>query len=239
MASLFTYLKQAQRLLRENRQELVDPEDLIDYINSARGQVAGKGECIRVIGTINTVLGQRAYQFSGIGLGTPSSTGVQGIINVRRINYNSGSGQIWFQPRSWPWFDLYHLNTANPASGPPHEWAQYGQGSGGSFYIDPLPDGVYTLNCDCVCFPINLATDTDVEAIPYLWTDAVPYFSAYLAMLNMQNQEAAGKMMKLYEEFMGLARAAANPSVNRYLYPQAVDPIKMQNIVGPPARGAV
>ena len=36
MASLFDYLKQTQRFLREGKQDLLNPEDLIGYINRAR-----------------------------------------------------------------------------------------------------------------------------------------------------------------------------------------------------------
>jgi len=42
-----TYMKQVQRLLREQRQELNNPEDLLSYINLARREVAGRTQCIR------------------------------------------------------------------------------------------------------------------------------------------------------------------------------------------------
>src|SRR5262249_10112671 len=151
------------------------------WINIARGQIAGEGECVRRIGTIATVIGQRAYNFSDIALGTSSVTGVQGAINVRRIAYDVGqntqglSGQQWMTPRPWEWFDLYCMNNPVPTPGPPETWSQYGQGSAGtgtgssatgSFYIDPPPDAVYSLNLDCTCYPIALVDDTTVESIP-------------------------------------------------------------------------
>jgi hypothetical protein len=42
-----TYLRQVQRLLREQRQEFSNPEDLLSYINLARREVAGRTQCIR------------------------------------------------------------------------------------------------------------------------------------------------------------------------------------------------
>lgn len=43
----FFYLKQVQRLLREQKQEFSNPEDLLSYINLARREVAGRTQCIR------------------------------------------------------------------------------------------------------------------------------------------------------------------------------------------------
>lgn len=41
------YLRQCQRLLREQKQDFVNPEDLLSYINIARREVAGRTQCIR------------------------------------------------------------------------------------------------------------------------------------------------------------------------------------------------
>lgn len=216
--------------------------DLTSWINIARGQLAGESECCRVIGTIQTQIGIRNYNFSAINIGVAATTGLQGVINVRRLSYNVASGQKWFSPRAWQYFDYYFLNNPVPQSGPPNEWAQLGAGSSGqgsitgqgagtmssgNFYLDPLPDLIYTLNCDCVAYPIALATDTDVEAIPFLWSDAVSYFAAYLALLSSQTsarQADAERMFGYYTTFVKRARQFANPSVQQGIYPQTPDP---------------
>lgn len=215
---------------------LYPTSNLDSWINTARGQLAGEGECVRAIGTLSTVVGQVQYNFSSLNFGTSSATGIQGAINVRRITYNLGTGQQWIPPRAWEYFDLYHVNNPVPTQGPPEVWSQYAQGSAtpasgssatGSFWIDPPPDMIYTLNCDCVCYPITLANDTTVEAIPYLWTDAVPFFAAYYAFLTSQTgarYSDAERMYNYYKEFLNRARQAANPAVNRSQYEQAADP---------------
>jgi len=43
----FFYLQQVQRLLREQRQEFSNPDDLLSYINLARREVAGRTQSIR------------------------------------------------------------------------------------------------------------------------------------------------------------------------------------------------
>ena len=241
---LTSYLTQTRSLLQlpgNNSTSLYTDADLTRWINIARGQVAGEGECIRVSGRISTVIGQEAYNFSGINVGTPAASGVQGVIHVSSLHYGVGNGQLWMTPRPWPWFSLYNRNTAVPQSGPPKEWSQFGQGAapsgvantsvnGGSFYVSPLPDDVYTLQCNTVCYPIALAQDTDVEALPYFWTDAVPFFAAYFALLSAQTNarmaDAAQMYKGHYNEFMERARKQSNPSVNNWMYSQAGDPVQ-------------
>ena len=245
------YQTQTQRLLQNPGapSTLYAPSDINSWINTARGQLAGESECIRVIGTLSTAVGQRSYNFSAINVGTPSATGIQGAINIRRVQYNVGSGQKWVKGKSFEWFDFQRWNNPVPPSGAPTEWAQYGQGSAGqgtitnvgsgtmgsgSILIDPLPDQVYTLNCDCTAYPIALATDTDVEAITYLWTDAVPYFAAYLALMSAQTNmrmEQAQRYFQIYQTFVQRARQAANPSLNRFAFEQSGDPTR-QNKLG-------
>ena len=231
--------------------------DINRWINVARGQIAGEGEAIVLTGTISTVVGQRNYNFASINIGTASVTGVQGILNVEALRMSVGQGQAWMAPRPWQWFQFYHLNNPVPLNGPPKVWAQFGQGSSGqgsitgqgtgtmasgNFYIDPPPDSIYTLNCDCVCYPQALALDTDVEAIPYLWTDAVPYFAAWYALLSSQTsarQADAARMMEAYETFMQRARAFSNPTTVRDMYRQTKDPTRINKLaIAPKQQGA-
>lgn len=241
---LTSYIAQTQKLLQlpGASTPLYSDANVTIWINSARGQLAGDGECVRKIGTISAVAGQRDYDFDGINLGVSATTGIAGAINVRRISYGIASGQLWVPPRPWEWFELRAFNNAVPQNGPPKMWAQFAQGSAGtdsgsgasgSFYLDPPPDLAYTLYCDCMCYPIPLVDDTTIEALPYLWTDAVPYFAAYLAFLSSQTQARqadADRMMKRYEEFKDRARRSSNPSTLRWQNQQAGDPAQAAKI---------
>jgi hypothetical protein len=229
---------------------------LTNYVNIARGQIAGEGQCIRRIGTLTTTIGSRGgYPFSSIVF---TDTAVQGAINVRRIMYTVGTGQKWIKGKSWEWFDFQRFNNPVPTSGAPTEWAQHSQGSAGtgaitgegsgsmssgSFYIDPIPDLAYVLNCDCCCYPVALVVDADKEALPYLWSDAVPYFASYLALMSSQTStriQQAQQLFALYEQFMQRARTFANPELNNFAYAQSPDPFKANRLgVGQPAQGAM
>ena len=234
---LTAYQTDTQNLLQKPGAStaLYDTTSITRWINIARGQLAGESECIRTIGTISTVPGQQAYNFADIDIGVAATTGREGVINVRRVAYAVAGGQRWIPGFTWEWFDYYYLNTPVPAGSYPQQWSQFAQGAapgatgtaqGGSFYIN-VPDAIYTLYCDCTCYPITLVDDATVEAIPYLWTDAVPYFAAYYALLSAQagvRIAEAEKMMELYTKFVQRARRAANPSVNTYQYEQSQDP---------------
>lgn len=193
-------------------------------------------------GTVSTVVNQQLYDFASINIGVPSFTGVQAVLNVRSLSYNSGGGGLWIPPRPWPWFQLYELNNATPQPGPPRTWAVFAQGAapgnaggqasivGGNFYISPPPDDVYVLTANSACYPVPLVDDTTPEAIPYLWTDAVPFFAAYFALMSAQTNarmaDAAQMYKGHYNEFMDRARKQANPDTGRWQYDQAQDPVQ-------------
>lgn len=244
---LTTYLDRTNKLIQYPipNPALISSADLTGFVNEARGQTAGEGECVRVMGTISTVIGQRAYNFSAINLGTPSLTGAQGAIHVRTLHYGVATGQKRVTSRNWEWFSLYAMNNPLPVNGPPQTWAQYGQGSAGigaitgigtgtmssgSLYLDPPPDAIYTLYLDAVCYPIALAADTDVEAIPYLWSDAVPYYAAFLALDSFQTEarsQDANRRFQQYQQFVQRARQFSNPDVLRWQYQQSNDPARV------------
>jgi hypothetical protein len=233
---LTAYLTATRALLQlpgSNSTSLYSDADLTRYINTARGQMAGEAECIRALATIPTVQGQQPYNFASLTIGV---AGIDGALHVRSIRWSVGNGTIWIPNRPWEWFELYDLNNAAPGQGAPTSWSQYQQGAapghtgsagGGSFYIGPQPDAVYTLNCDCVCYPSALAVDGDPEMIPYLFTDAVPYFAAYYALMSSQTNARLNDALnyyKIYQEFVDRARNASNGMPNQWQYERASDP---------------
>ena len=258
---LTTYINRTNALLQYpvSGQQLYSTADITTWVNQARAQAAGDGVCIRVMVTISTVVGQQAYNFSSVNLGTPSVTGVEGIIHARTLHFGVASGQKRVTSRNWEWFSLYMLNNPVPASGPPTTWAQYSQGgagigsitgigtgtmSSGSFYLYPVPDQVYTLYLDAACYPISLAADTDPEALPFLFTDAIPYYSAYLALDSSQTEaraQDAQRRFQQYQLYMQRARQFANPDVLTWQYQRSQDPARMakygQRPANPPPGG--
>lgn len=235
---LNSYLALTQQLLQNPAapSALYDPAILTTYINTARIQVAGEGQCIRNLATLAGASGnQGPYAFSGFNTGVSATNGIAGILNIRTLWYESGSGKTWIAPRSFDWFSVYELNTSAPSTGAPVEWAQYGQGVNGTLYVSPVPDLIYNFTADTVCYPIALVSDATVDAIPPLWQTSVPYFAAYMALLSAQTGarvQDAQTMLNLYELFTKRARQFANPDVMPLQYEQAITDVRATQYAG-------
>jgi hypothetical protein len=139
------------------------------------------------ISPINTLnIGQEVYPFSSINLGNfPGVDTVHAIKSASVIyaNYRYMLPMYDFstyqsQIRQYP-FQYQYVPTF---------CSQFGQGNGGSFYAYPLPSQTYQWEFDCFCLPSDMTLDNSIpEAIPQPWTDAVPYFAASLAYMELQN----------------------------------------------------
>lgn len=234
---LTQYLTRTAQLLQNPAapQPLYSESDLTGYINEARGQLAGTAECIRAAGLLVLTQSVIPYQFSDIT--GPAGAGIGQVIHVRNLWQMLGSGGYHYvSPRPYPWYAVYEAN--NPLiqsqQGPPVVWAQYGQGVAGSLYISPAPDQTYTCATDSVWLPTPLATDGDPEAIPYLWTDAVPFLAAWFALIASQTgarSAEADKMLERYGEFMTNARRSATPDILPDIWDQSPSLVR-QNQLG-------
>lgn len=71
---LNSYLKQVQRFTRDASQTLFNPEDLIEYINRARRDIAGRTQCIRALTPISGSISSITLTNGGTGYTAPVVT---------------------------------------------------------------------------------------------------------------------------------------------------------------------
>lgn len=232
---LYSYMQQTEFLLSDVKQQITNPLFIKTWVNKARGQLAGEAECIRVSGRLTLTTNVRIFAFSAIGLS--GAQGVQGPLNVRMMRYLSGDGALPIYPESYEWFNQFYQSLPVQVPGSPQRWAQYGQGVNGFILVHPIPDTNYTADLDMVCYPSDLNTDTDFEAIPYPWTDAVPFFAAYFAYFSLQRQKEADAMLQQYKNFIDRARGMSTPAVLPHLYSQVSDPTKLNKLGLQPTKG--
>ena len=131
---LTAYLTRTRQLLQNPAasSQLYSDSDLTSYINTARGQLAGETECVRVYGTLALSPGAITYSFSRVsGLGT----GVGNVLSVGSVSVGLASGARWITPRPFPWFQLYYLNDPLPQPGFPKEYSQFGPGTTSALYF--------------------------------------------------------------------------------------------------------
>jgi hypothetical protein len=203
--ALTAYVQQVQRLLHDTTGQFYQYPDIVYYINVARGQVAVEGECTRILASLTTVIGQQAYLINSLGA---LPAGAQNALVVRGLYANGKT----LEARPWDWFANLYLNTAAVPAVP--VWSQLGVGSLASIYLAPVPTAVVVYQVDTVLQPNALTTDADAEIIPYPWTDAIPYYAAYLAYMDAQRTQDAQLLLQMYTLFTNRARKITTPTNN-------------------------
>src|ERR1700721_2189055 len=73
-ASLFSYLKQVGRFLRDGNMELEDDGDLLEYVNQARRETAMRAQCIRILPAISNPIVSCEVTAGGFGHPNPTVT---------------------------------------------------------------------------------------------------------------------------------------------------------------------
>lgn len=295
---LFTYIEQVQKFLRDSKQDLLDPQDIISHINEARREVAMRAQAIRRLTpitagltTINVITGGHSYTSPTITITPPDqpsgfppypnglqatasailsagtitaidvSVGGAGYQNpVITITDSTGSGatatasvsynQIVQGQESYNWSDIdlsmfpgvqsvywvqgiaviyanwrytpeymsfskYQARVRNYVAQSyqyvPAFWTQYGRGTDGTFMMYPPPSQTYATEYDCLCLPMDLATNDDYEAIPQPWQDAIRFYAAAMCALDIQNDNKARQYFQLFDQFMNRYGAYAQP----------------------------
>ena len=305
MTSLFNYLKDTQRFLRDAKQEMLNPNNLIAYINRARREVAMRAQIIRVLppisgsimgwtitnggtgysssptltitapdfpsgapvnpngsqatascivrgGVITSIyssyggagyfqpkmtitdssgtgatavavmspmnllnLGQEQYPFSAIDLS--AYPGVSEIYYVRTVSVIYQNYRYSLPCYAFSVYQAYVRQYPFQYQYVPTMFSQFGQGAGGTLYVYPLPSQTYQMEWDCLCLPMDLATNQDYEAIPDPWTDAVAYWAAHLCYLDLQNLNAATFYESQFEKrllnYSNYARIGRAPNI--------------------------
>jgi hypothetical protein len=74
IVTTFQYLQQTQRFLREQKQDFMNPADLLVYINRARREVAGRTQCIRRLTPISGQVISAEVLTGGSGYVSPVAT---------------------------------------------------------------------------------------------------------------------------------------------------------------------
>lgn len=153
--------------------------------------------------------GQEVYPFSRVDLSAfPGAASVYAIICVSVLYAN------WRYTLACPSFSSYQASLRSFPSQyqyVPFYMAQYGRGTSGAFFMYPQPSAAWQMEWDCLCLPQDLVDDQSYEILPEPFTDAVPFLSAYYAMLELQNMNAARVYKGEFDEWMNRYAVATQP----------------------------
>ena len=165
-------------------------------ITDGAGTGAAVTPTVKYVMTLNR--GQEVYNFSDVDLAPyPGVKSVYGVRSVSIIyaNYRYSLPMYSFSTyqsmiRQYP-FQYQYVPTF---------CSQYGQGTGGSIYVYPLPSQTYQMEWDMQCLPYDIEDNTSVEAIVSPWDELPPYFAAHLAYARLQNFNASKYYLELYNQ---------------------------------------
>ena len=168
-----------------------------------------------------TVAGQEVYALPQ-GPSLYPSGGINALIGCRQVSINYGgvgANQYALRWKDWAWFQGFARSYPN-LTGNPVWWTRYQN----NIYLRPIPSAVYPMQWDCQATPLPLAADTDIEAIPYSFTDAIPYWGAYLAYLQAQRKDDAKVMKSLADDFVKAGRKNMQSTFVPDIYEQVDGP---------------
>jgi hypothetical protein len=162
--------------------------------------VTGSGaKAIPVLSNMNLLnQGQEQYLLSGIDLTV--FPGIKEIYNVYSVSVLYSNYRYSLPKYAFSVYQAYIRQYPFQYQYVPTFFSQFGQGAAGSLFLYPLPSQTYQMEWDCRCIPLNLEDDTDFEALPDPWTDAVPYFAAKLAFEELQNLNAANYYSQQFDQ---------------------------------------
>jgi hypothetical protein len=179
------------------------------YINKARGQCAAQGDNLPGYGTLAVSQASNQYPFASITF--PASAGIKSAIAIETVNWlTPQGGQLPVNPIEWARYNRYELAHRTPVRTSPRVWSELQQGDLGTMFLNPL-DNAYTLAIRARCIPVDLVDDNTPDAIPYGWSDAVPFLAAWYCYMSLQRQADADKMLERYQGMMQVGRGGAVP----------------------------
>lgn len=131
-------------------------------------------------------------------------TGYKSVIYVRNIACSWGGNMPTLDWLPWDDLQAYCRSYNIGVTSYPFVWSQKGVGENGQVYLFPVPSSLSpgTMEWECACTPMELYENTDYDALPEVYQNAVKYWAAYRAYLAKQRSGSASEMRQLFDELI-------------------------------------
>lgn len=170
------YITSTRRLLHDVGANFWTNAELIDYINEGRNNLVRDSGCNRVLQDYNAPVGVETIDFTLLPQGRKT-------LDVLNINLYWGNSRVPMYSMSWTEFNSQMRFWQN-YNGRPIAFAMYGPKK---IFIGPKPDQVYQLELDTVVEVDPLIGLNDIDTLPGPFTEAVPFYAAYMAKYQEQS----------------------------------------------------
>jgi hypothetical protein len=175
--TLSGYITQTRRLLHDVNANFWTNAELTDYINDGRGHLVQDTGCNRVL---------------------QSYTLAQGVNTIDVLNVILYWGNTRIPLAYLPWTDFNaQLRYWQTYTGRPVGFSMYGPKK---IYISPTTDQSYQAEFDTVVLKDPLTDADPVETLPSPFTEAVPFYAAYLAKYQEQSYGEAEIFKQEYQK---------------------------------------
>lgn len=193
MPVLSDYRTECRRLLHDLNAQFWSDAELNTFINDGRKKLCADTRCLRALVTVSLTQNQETYPLAA----TLSAYGTRAI-DLLNITVIWGQSRVPLLNMSWTEFNAkmryWVTNQSRPAV-----WTRYGT-SGGTIYVQPIPDQVYSSEWDISYIPVDLVDDTTVEEMTYPWTSCIAYYACYKSKEKEQSYGEAETFLKSYKE---------------------------------------
>jgi len=201
--TLSGYITETRRLLHDVNANFWTNEELTDYINDGRNHLIQDTGCNRILQTYTTVYNVETIDFAALPEGTNT-------IDVLTTNLYWGNSRVPLYYMAWSNFNA-QLRFWQNYTGRPVGFSMYGPKK---IFIGPKPDQAYLIELDTVVLKEPLTDADPVETLPTPFTEAVPFYAAYIAKYQEQSY---GEAEILKQEYQKHVMQALNTTFTRRL----------------------
>lgn len=197
--NLGTYIQKTRFMLRDALSTAFTQQDLIDLINQARADLIIDTFCCRALVSIQTVANQDKYTFTSVLSALQSGgTSAAAILQINSLAvFWSNTLVPLLDYMAWDELSAIYRSFRG-FTFIPFIWGMFDTQS---FFVEPIPNGVYTLEVDCTYLPNLLQAVTDNETvIPPAFSDytLIPWLAASYAKYN---QQAFGESERFFQKY--------------------------------------
>jgi len=201
--TLSGYITETRRLLHDVNANFWTNAELTDYINDGRGHLVQDTGCNRVLQNHTITTGTETIDFSAL----PEGVRTLDVLNVI-LYWGNTRIPLYYLP--WTDFNA-QLRYWQTYTGRPIGFSMYGPKK---IYISPTADQDYACEIDTVVEPEDLSDSSPTETLPSPFTEAVPFYAAYLAKYQEQSY---GEAEIFNQEYKKHVLQALNTSFTRRL----------------------
>ena len=168
------------------------------------------------------IVGSERYPFQGFANPQLQAQhqGCKGVIDVASISVNWG-GAVRPSPDWLPWEDFQaQLRAyATLVTNYPSVWSVMNPGENGEVWLFPVPSTSDEMEWLVYAVPTDLVTDSDYDAIPEGFREAIKYRAAALIYLGSQRFAQAQIMQGLFLSALGLSTLSSDRGKVQSFYP--------------------